>query len=113
MQMIGNIIRERYRRWIDFENDYRTMYPSFMKTCWRIFKQIFDKGRVYRKCKVMPFSWAINIVLSNFEAGSDYREIDDLSVIITFPMIKDPKKNFRLDNNSLDSSIKCIFSSLS
>ena len=83
---------ERYGRWIDFENDYRTMYPSFMETCWWVFKQIYDKGRVYRKCKVMPFSWATNTVLSNFEAGSDYKEIQDPSVIITFPTVKDPNK---------------------
>ena len=83
---------ERFGRWIDFENDYRTLYPSFMETCWWIFKQIYDKGRVYRKCKVMPFSWATNTVLSNFEAGSNYKEIDDPSVIITFPMQNDPNK---------------------
>ena len=83
---------ERYGRWIDFDNDYRTMYPTFMETCWWVFKQIFDKGRVYRKCKVMPFSWSTNTVLSNFEAGSNYKEIDDPSVIITFPMLKDPNK---------------------
>ena len=83
---------ERFGRWIDFENDYRTLYPSFMETCWWVFKQIFDKGRVYRKCKVMPFSWATNTVLSNFEAGSNYKEADDPSVIITFPTVKDPNK---------------------
>ena len=83
---------ERFGRWIDFENDYRTMYPSFMETCWWVFKQIYEKGRVYRKCKVMPFSWATNTVLSNFEAGSNYKEIDDPSVIITFPTLNDPSK---------------------
>ena len=83
---------ERYGRWIDFENDYRTMYPSFMETCWWVFKQIYEKGRVYRKCKVMPFSWATNTVLSNFEAGSNYKDIDDPSVIITFPTVNDPNK---------------------
>ena len=83
---------ERFGRWIDFENDYRTMYPSFMETCWWVFKQIFDKNRVYRKCKVMPFSWATNTVLSNFEAGSNYHEIEDPSVIITFPTVNDPNK---------------------
>ena len=83
---------ERYGRWIDFENDYRTMYPTFMETCWWVFKQIYDKGRVYRKCKVMPFSWATNTVLSNFEAGSNYKDIDDPSVVITFPTLKDPNK---------------------
>ena len=57
---------ERYGRWIDFENDYRTCYTSYMETGWWIFKQLYDKGRVYRKCKIMPFSWACNTTLSNF-----------------------------------------------
>ena len=83
---------ERYGRWIDFENDYRTLYPSYMETCWWVFKQIFEKKRVYRKCKVMPFSWATNTVLSNFEAGSNYKDIEDPSVIITFPTVNDPNK---------------------
>jgi isoleucyl-tRNA synthetase len=25
---------ERTGRWIDFENDYRTLYPSYMESCW-------------------------------------------------------------------------------
>ena len=50
---------ERYGRWIDFENDYRTMYPYFMESCWWVFKQIYDKGRVYRKCKIMPYSYVM------------------------------------------------------
>ena len=83
---------ERFGRWIDFENDYRTMYPSFMETCWWVFKQIYDKKRVYRKCKIMPFSWATNTVLSNFEAGSNYKEIEDPSVIVTFPILNEPNK---------------------
>ena len=83
---------ERFGRWIDFDNDYRTMYPSFMETCWWVFKQIYEKNRVYRKCKIMPFSWATNTVLSNFEAGSNYKEIEDPSVIITFPTLEDPNR---------------------
>lgn len=82
---------ERFGRWIDFEKDYRTMYPSFMETVWWIFKQIYDTGRVYRKCKVMPYSCACNTVLSNFEAGENYQTVNDPSVVITFPLISDPK----------------------
>ena len=85
---------ERYGRWIDFENDYRTCYTSYMETGWWIFKQIYDKGRVYRKCKIMPFSWACNTALSNFEAGQNYQMVDDPSVIITFPIIGQDKLKF-------------------
>ena len=38
----------------------------------------------------MPFSTACNTVLSNFEAGSNYKDVSDPSVIVSFPMVKDP-----------------------
>lgn len=42
----------RIGRWIDFENDYKTLDPTFMETVWWVFKQLFDKGLVYRGFKV-------------------------------------------------------------
>jgi isoleucyl-tRNA synthetase len=85
---------ERYGRWIDFENDYKTLDLNFMESVWWVFKQIFEKGLVYRKCKVMPYSPACNTVLSNFEATSNYKDIDDPSVIISFPLVEEPNKKF-------------------
>lgn len=43
----------RMGRWIDFRNDYKTMDPSFMESVWYAFKQLFDKGLVYRGFKVV------------------------------------------------------------
>jgi len=45
-----------------------------MESVWYAFKQIFDKNLVYRGSKIMPFSTACNTVLSNFEAGSNYKD---------------------------------------
>lgn len=42
----------RLGRWIDFENDYKTMYPWFMETIWWVFKELFNNGLVYRGSKV-------------------------------------------------------------
>jgi isoleucyl-tRNA synthetase len=80
----------RLGRWIDFENDYKTLDLNFMESVWWVFKQIHDKNLVYRKCKVMPYSPACNTVLSNFEAGMNYKDINDPSVIITCPFKSDP-----------------------
>ena len=44
----------RLGRWIDFKNDYKTMYPSFMESVWWVFKQLYLKGLVYRGHKVRP-----------------------------------------------------------
>ncbi|VDP52443.1 unnamed protein product, partial [Soboliphyme baturini] len=82
-------IVNRLGRWIDFENDYKTLYPWFMESVWWVFKQLFDKGLVYRGCKVMPFSTACCTPLSNFEAGQNYKDVADPSVIVSFPLLKD------------------------
>ncbi len=39
-------------RWIDFQQDYRTMYPWFMESVWFVFKQLYEEGFVYRGFKV-------------------------------------------------------------
>lgn len=46
----------RLGRWIDFENDYKTLDLNFMESVWQVFKRIFDKQLVYRGAKVMPYS---------------------------------------------------------
>ncbi|XP_073501317.1 isoleucine--tRNA ligase, cytoplasmic [Phyllobates terribilis] len=79
----------RLGRWIDFKNDYKTLYPWFMETVWWVFKQLYDKGLVYRGVKVMPFSTACNTPLSNFESHQNYKDVQDPSVIVTFPLLED------------------------
>lgn len=78
----------RLGRWIDFENDYKTMDPNFMESVWWVFRQLFDKGLVYQGYKVMPFSTACGTPLSNFEAGLNYKDVRDPAVVVSFP-IKD------------------------
>jgi len=51
------------------------------------------KGLVYRGSKIMPFSTACNTVLSNFEAGSNYKDVSDPAIIITLPLLDDPNVN--------------------
>ncbi|KAF7668411.1 hypothetical protein LDENG_00011060 [Lucifuga dentata] len=78
---------KRMGRWIDFDNDYKTLYPWFMETVWWVFKQLYDKGLVYRGVKVMPFSTACNTPLSNFESNQNYKDVQDPSVIVNFPLV--------------------------
>uniref|UniRef100_A0A4W6DVU7 Isoleucine--tRNA ligase, cytoplasmic n=1 Tax=Lates calcarifer TaxID=8187 RepID=A0A4W6DVU7_LATCA len=78
---------KRMGRWIDFNNDYKTLYPWFMETVWWVFRQLYDKGLVYRGVKVMPFSTACNTPLSNFESHQNYKDVQDPSVIVNFPLV--------------------------
>ncbi len=77
----------RMGRWVDFEKTYKTMDKNFMESVWWVFKQLVDKNLVYEGFKVMPFSAQLGTPLSNFEANLNYKEVDDPSLTITFPVI--------------------------
>jgi len=68
---------ERMGRWIDFDNDYKTLNLSFMESVWWAFKELFERDLVYRGLKVMPYSTGLLTPLSNFEAGQNYKEVND------------------------------------
>ena len=74
----------RLGRWVDFDNDYKTMDPWYMESLWWVFKQLWDKGYIYQGLKVMPISTALETVLSNFEATSNYQDVQDPAVTIAF-----------------------------
>nr|GMD00439.1 isoleucine--tRNA ligase, cytoplasmic [Ipomoea batatas] len=79
----------RMGRWIDFRDDYKTMDLKFMESVWWVFAQLFDKGLVYRGFKVMPYSTGCKTPLSNFEANSNYKEVPDPEIMVSFPIVDD------------------------
>lgn len=84
----------RLGRWIDFDNGYRTMDCKFMESVWWVFKQLFQKGLVYRGFKVMPFSTGCATALSNFEAKQNYKEVKDPQAYVAFSVSGEPNTFF-------------------
>ena len=80
---------ERMGRWIDFDNDYKTLNTSFMESVWWAFKQLHEKGQVYRGLRVMPYSTGCTTPLSNFEANLAYKDVNDPAVTVAFPLVDD------------------------
>ncbi|KAI5283927.1 isoleucine--tRNA ligase [Ascosphaera aggregata] len=80
----------RLGRWIDFDNDYKTMDTTFMESLWWVMKQLWEKDAVYRGYKVMPYSTALSTPLSNFEAQLNYKDVQDPAIVINFPLLSDP-----------------------
>ena len=72
----------RMGRWVDFDNDYKTMDAGFMESVWWVFKQLWNQGRVYKSHRIMPYSWKLSTPLSNFEAGSNYKDVQDPTVTV-------------------------------
>ncbi|KAM0753633.1 isoleucine-tRNA ligase [Meredithblackwellia eburnea MCA 4105] len=82
---------ERLGRWIDFDNDYKTLNTSFMESVWWVFGQLWKKDLVYRGMRVMPYTTGCTTPLSNFEAQQAYKDVQDPAVTIAFTLKNDPK----------------------
>ncbi|HEX4475060.1 MAG TPA: isoleucine--tRNA ligase [Polyangiaceae bacterium] len=74
----------RMGRWVDFDDDYKTMDTDFMESVWWVFKQLWDRGRVYKSYRIMPYSWKLTTPLSNFEANSNYHDVQDPAITVRF-----------------------------
>jgi isoleucyl-tRNA synthetase len=61
----------RQARWVDFENDYKTMDPGYMESVIWAFSQLWEQGLIYEAYRVMPYSWGAETPLSNFEIRLD------------------------------------------
>ena len=83
----------RQARWVDFENDYKTMDPSYMESVMWAFKQLWEKDLIYEAFRVMPYSWGAETPLSNFEIRLDdaTRPRQDPAVTVAFDL--DTKEN--------------------
>ena len=82
----------RQARWVDFENDYKTMDLSYMESVMWAFKQLWDKGLIYKAFRVMPYSWGAETPLSNFEIRLDdaTRPRQDPAITVWF-QLKEPE----------------------
>jgi isoleucyl-tRNA synthetase len=79
----------RMARWVDFENDYKTLDTGFMESVIWGFKQLYDKGLAYEGYRVLPYCWRDQTPLSNHELRMDddvYKPRQDQSVTVTFPL---------------------------
>ncbi len=82
----------RMGRWVDFDKGYKTMLPWYMESVWWVFKQCFDKGLIYQGYRIQPYSPALATPLSNFETNQGYKDRQDPSLTVTFPLLSDEAK---------------------
>jgi isoleucyl-tRNA synthetase len=86
---VWEAITRRIGRWVDFEDDYKTMDPDFMESVWWVFKQLWDKGLIYKAFKVLPYSWGAATPLSNHEVNlGQYRDVEDPSITVRLEVIE-------------------------
>jgi isoleucyl-tRNA synthetase len=78
----------RQARWVDFDNDYKTMDLDYMESVMWAFKQLWDKGLIYQANRVLPYSWGAETPLSNHEIRLDdaTRPRQDPAVTVAFQL---------------------------
>ena len=76
----------RLGRWVDWQNQYRTMDKSFMESVWWVLSELYRRDLVYRDFKVVPYSPRITAVLSNFEANQNYKDVQDPAITVKFKL---------------------------
>jgi isoleucyl-tRNA synthetase/very-short-patch-repair endonuclease len=91
----------RQGRWVDFKNSYKTMDLNYMESVIWAFKQLYDKGLVYEKLRVVPYSWKCQTPLSNFETRMDnaYRQKASKAVTVLFTLNKIPQVLTEFNNS--------------
>lgn len=76
----------RLGRWADMENAYKTMDLSFMDSIWWAFKQLWEKGLIYKDYRSMHICPRCETTLSQSEVSEGYRDIKDLSAVAKFAL---------------------------
>lgn len=77
----------RTGRWVDMENDYRTMDPTYTESIWWAFKRLHEKDLLYEGFKSMHICPRCQTPLSNFEVNQGYTDVKDLSVTAKFKLV--------------------------
>ena len=88
MRYIGDWERmtERMGFWVNMGDAYYTLDNSYIESVWWLLRQIWDKGLIYQGYKVVPYDPRIGATLSSHEVALGYKEVEDPSVYVRFPV---------------------------
>lgn len=84
----------RQARWVDFDNDYKTLDIGFMESVLWVFKQLWDKGLAYEGNRVLPYCWNDETPLSSHELRMDddvYQSRQDPALTVGFRIDADER----------------------
>lgn len=78
----------RLGRWVDFDNDYKTMDPEFMESIWWVMKSLWEKGLLYEGHYILPYCPRCSTVLSNHELNlGGYKDVHDPAITVKFKIL--------------------------
>ena len=79
-------LSDRIGFWIDMDDPYVTLENEYIESVWWILRQLWDKDLLYQSYKVVPYCPRCGTPLSDHEVALGYRETDDPSIYVRFPL---------------------------
>lgn len=80
----------RFGRWVDMENDYKTMDTIYTESVWWAFNELWNNGLIYEGFKSMHLCPRCGTTLSNFEVSLGYKDIIDFAVTVKLELSDEP-----------------------
>jgi isoleucyl-tRNA synthetase len=91
---LWNKLTDRMGYWVDLEDPYITYEDRYIESIWWALKQLNTKGYLYKGHKIAWYSPGSGTVLSSHEVSLGYKEVQDPSVYVFFPLTADPEVAF-------------------
>lgn len=82
-------LTERVAFWVDQPNAYVTYHKSYVESVWWALSELFKKGLLYQGHKVVWWWAQGGTALSSAEVGLGYKDVDDPSVFVAFPLLEE------------------------
>ncbi|MFC2064959.1 class I tRNA ligase family protein, partial [Chloroflexota bacterium] len=83
-------LTDRIAFWVDLKDAYVTFTNEYIESVWWILKSFWEKGLLYQGYKVVPYCPRCGTPLSDHEVAQGYAEVNDPSVFVRMPLVKDP-----------------------
>ena len=77
-------------RFVDMDDDYKTMDSNYTESVWWVFSELYKKGLVYEGFKTMHLCPRCGTTLSNFEVNQGYKDTKDIAITVKLPLVDDP-----------------------
>lgn len=72
--------------WVNLDAAYYTLDNKYIESTWNLLQRIWDKGLIYKGNKVVPYDPRIGATLSSHEVALGYKEVEDPSITVRFPL---------------------------
>ena len=105
-------LTERIGYWVDLDEAYWTMSPSYIESVWWSLKSLLERGLLQEADKVTAYCPRCGTALSDAEVALGYETVDDPSVFVRFPIVARGRRRARgrlagrVDHDTVDPAFE-------